>query len=319
MRNNHIIKITLIISVLIHVILALLVDSRFPVTKRDARKIIPVEYYYAAPEKKPAKRSRAVTRAKKPVRQKTAPPPARKQEAKPKPPTKPADVIAKPKEPAVRAKKPRPVKAAPKAPASDDDRKSIDEIKLPLRHESREAQGDVEPIHTPKKSVESEKEPVGGSGSPVLKVAPVKKGDVRIARILPSLDRLEELERFGGDSELGLDEKEVESIYLDSTNLKFTSYLDHLKLAIELAWNYPEDAARRGIQGEGVLRFTVAKDGGLEDVKLLSTTGSKILDERFVRAIKMAAPFPPLPKSFRTKNLNIVATYRYVLSIVYRR
>ncbi len=141
---------------------------------------------------------------------------------------------------------------------------------------------------------------------------------VKIARILPSIRRLEELRELESKSTKGFD-REVDTIYLDSTNIKYASYLDHIKLAIELAWNYPEAAARRGIQGKGVIYFSIDSKGELKEIKLVSSTGSKILDERFIRAVKMAAPFPTLPPRFRTKRLKIFATYRYILNMVYGR
>jgi len=141
--------------------------------------------------------------------------------------------------------------------------------------------------------------------------------EARVAKLMPSMKRLSELDRIEREHTRGMGDSEMESVYLNSMDVRYVSYLDNIKLAIELAWNYPEAAARQGIEGNGALSFTIGKDGVLREIKILRTTGSQILDDRFVRAVKMASPFPPLPENIKTKKLKINATYRYILSIVY--
>jgi protein TonB len=58
---------------------------------------------------------------------------------------------------------------------------------------------------------------------------------------------------------------------------------------------YPDEARRRGDQGRAVVRFTVARDGKVLDVAVVSSTGSAVLDaavERLLRDARLPA-FPP--------------------------
>lgn len=54
-------------------------------------------------------------------------------------------------------------------------------------------------------------------------------------------------------------------------------------------------ARAAGQRGRVVTRLTLARDGGLIDVSLDSSSGSPALDAAELSAIRSAAPFPPLP------------------------
>jgi TonB family protein len=337
MQNKSPIKIALSISILIHVLFIGLVKNGLIIEPIRVNKIIAIEYYKEkisekVPAKKPAKKIKKV---------KDTPPPETKKKIETKPKKEEVVIkkqIVKPKElkkenvKKVSASKEKKIikekhkiKDLKKLVIDDEKAKEEKEIKTVEKVEDKSGSASEDGTIDIDKKTKLEKSPVllkesvsEGSLGKKEKAKDSDKGDVRIARIIPSIERLEELNKIEAESTRGFGDKEVESVYLDSTNVKYVSYLDHIKLAIELAWNYPEAAARRGIEGEGVLSFTIDSKGKLADIRLLSTTGSKILDERFVRAVKMASPFPQIPKNYKTKKLNIIATYKYVLSIVYK-
>ena len=69
---------------------------------------------------------------------------------------------------------------------------------------------------------------------------------------------------------------------------------------------------RRGLHGNVFLKFTILKNGKISRVAVLDSSGHKILDHAVVDAIKLAAPFAPLPHSFGQR-LKIKGTFRYTL------
>lgn len=109
-------------------------------------------------------------------------------------------------------------------------------------------------------------------------------------------------------------EKNEDTVDLDTTEYRYLSYFLKLKRQIEGVWNYPELSRIRGEQGELFLIFTIRKDGFLEDVKLLDTSGYARLDDEALRAIRVASPFSPFPESWNLERLNIRATFRYQIS-----
>ncbi len=105
--------------------------------------------------------------------------------------------------------------------------------------------------------------------------------------------------------------KKEDTVDLNTTEFRYLSYFLKLKRQIEGVWNYPEASRMRGEQGELLLVFTIRSDGYLEDVKLLDTSGFRRLDDEAIRAIRVAAPFSPFPKSWELERLNIRAIFRY--------
>ncbi|GIW46557.1 MAG: protein TonB [Deltaproteobacteria bacterium] len=105
--------------------------------------------------------------------------------------------------------------------------------------------------------------------------------------------------------------KKEDTVDLSTTEFKYLSYFLKIKRQIEGVWNYPEISRLRGEQGELFLIFTIRKDGQLEDIKLINSSGYSRLDEEAIRAIKVASPFSPFPESWGLERLNIRAVFRY--------
>jgi protein TonB len=103
-------------------------------------------------------------------------------------------------------------------------------------------------------------------------------------------------------------------VSLDTRDFRYISYFATIKRQIELVWNYPEEAARAGIYGELMMQFIIRRDGRLEDVRLLRSSGSRILDEEAIRAVKLANPYNPFPKRITKKRLHINAVFSYMPS-----
>jgi len=106
---------------------------------------------------------------------------------------------------------------------------------------------------------------------------------------------------------------EGDRVDLNTTNYKYLSYFIGLRKSIELTWVYPSSAVRQGLQGEVRLEFKIEKDGRMTRIRILSSSGYEILDRAIVDAIKLAAPFAPLPTSMAKDSLLVTATFRYVL------
>ncbi|MBI4632453.1 MAG: energy transducer TonB [Deltaproteobacteria bacterium] len=104
---------------------------------------------------------------------------------------------------------------------------------------------------------------------------------------------------------------DADTVDLGDTDSRYTPYLKQLRLRIEKIWIYPEGASARKEEGVTVIRFSVAKNGGLEKIDLIASSGSPLLDEGTIRVIKAAAPYEPLPATFNISRLNIVAAFRY--------
>lgn len=84
--------------------------------------------------------------------------------------------------------------------------------------------------------------------------------------------------------------------------------------------NYPEQARQQGLAGGLVLSVDVLKDGSVNRIRLLKSSGYDILDEAAIRIVRLSAPFAPLPEEIRREYdvLTITRTWQFSSSGVLR-
>ncbi len=87
----------------------------------------------------------------------------------------------------------------------------------------------------------------------------------------------------------------------------YANYLDAWRRKVERIGNlnYPEEAKRKNLSGSLVLHVAVRADGSLERVRVLRSSGKKVLDDAAIRIVKLAAPFSPFPEEIR-KNVDVL-------------
>ncbi len=122
----------------------------------------------------------------------------------------------------------------------------------------------------------------------------------------------ETIERFARK-----DPSKDKGLTFDTSEFKHRGYMRMLKEKIENIWKYPKEAARRGISGDLYIKFSIKKDGGLDEVELIRTSGYRDLDEAVIKALKDAEPFWPLPEDYEKDNLEIKGHFIYILGGTY--
>ena len=77
--------------------------------------------------------------------------------------------------------------------------------------------------------------------------------------------------------------------------------------------NYPEEARRDQLYGSLRLMVSIMPDGGLKEVRILDSSGFKVLDDAAIRIVRQAAPFAPFPEEMRqsTDVLEIIRTWQF--------
>ncbi len=65
-----------------------------------------------------------------------------------------------------------------------------------------------------------------------------------------------------------------------------------IRTSIERAKTYPILARKKGIEGTVYISFRVNSEGKPQDIKILNSSGSNILDNATLHIVKKAAPFP---------------------------
>ena len=113
------------------------------------------------------------------------------------------------------------------------------------------------------------------------------------------------------NTESEIAEDDGEAISLDTRETKYASYFARIKRQIELSWDYPSEAQRKGITGELTLRFQISRDGNLTNIRLINGSGYNVLDEAALQAVKSAAPYYPFPVTIDRETLAILANFIY--------
>lgn len=92
-------------------------------------------------------------------------------------------------------------------------------------------------------------------------------------------------------------------------------YLDNWRKRIEAIGNlnYPRAASEQGIYGTLRVMVALNPDGTVNDIRILRSSGERVLDEAAVDIVRLAAPFDPFPPEMRANVdvLEIVRTWQF--------
>lgn len=103
-------------------------------------------------------------------------------------------------------------------------------------------------------------------------------------------------------------------ILSDTLGVDFGPYMKRLHYTVQSHWDplIPESAMPPVMKkGVVVIQFSITKDGRVEGMKLVSSSGDKALDRAAWGAITDAIPLPNLPPQFTSDYLTIRARFYY--------
>ena len=87
-------------------------------------------------------------------------------------------------------------------------------------------------------------------------------------------------------------------------------YFSVIRNKIMQAWIIPENLIENIYDLKAVVNFTIYASGHISNVYLEESSGNRTFDESAIRAVKQAAPFPPLPSSLGKKSMEIGIRFR---------
>lgn len=148
-------------------------------------------------------------------------------------------------------------------------------------------------------------EPIREEPPPVVR-EPIAENTVVAERTLPSVKDLLPSANYSTSSA-----RANAPISLNTKDPTYVNYFTKIKQSIEVQWEYPEMALRYGLQGRLALEFTIRANGHLEYLRVVRSSGSELLDQEAVRAVRAAAPFPPIPNWIKPVPLPIAAAMEY--------
>ncbi len=222
------------------------------------------------------------------------------------------------------------------APKGDDVRDQTTQMLRPVPPTKQKQIAPNKPVQRQQQKVEQQKPQIQeelstpgkrqetGPEIPTQPEQPEKK-QLTPQQLFPDAGILSEIARgSAGDRNRVKERRDVESgdeVWLNLQNNLLVSFFRRFHDKVELVWNYPIEAATKGIEGTLQLMIIVNPQGELLDVDLIRSSGSDLLDFEAIQAIYRAAPFGPLTKHYPHDQLKIKAYFSYRLSgkIIYGR
>ena len=87
----------------------------------------------------------------------------------------------------------------------------------------------------------------------------------------------------------------------------FGPYMKELQRRIKMNWDPPKGNESKRV----VLLFSIARDGRLLNIKVSKSSGLPAADQAAISAVKLTAPFRPLPVEYKRDSVDIQFTFDY--------
>ncbi|HTO34536.1 MAG TPA: TonB family protein [Pararhizobium sp.] len=79
-------------------------------------------------------------------------------------------------------------------------------------------------------------------------------------------------------------------------NAAESNYKGKVRSKVQRHFKYPKSADRAGVKGTVTVAFTVSASGGVSGVRIVKGSGSPVLDEAALNAVRKAEPLPKIPE-----------------------
>jgi TonB family protein len=156
--------------------------------------------------------------------------------------------------------------------------------------------------------------------SPQTKPTPKNKPATEVIELAPNNKSVIPVQKpivvqsvSSGGSEGSGSSKGIE-ILSDTMGFDFGPYMKRLKYAVQNHWNaVMPDVARPPAMKSGTvtIELSVMKNGGVQDMKLVKSSGDVELDKAAWRGITDAIPLPVLPLEFKGDHLKLRCNFQY--------
>jgi protein TonB len=98
----------------------------------------------------------------------------------------------------------------------------------------------------------------------------------------------------------------------NSVDDRLRDFLMMVRRRIEEKTSYPDVARDEGMEGVVRVEFVVRSNGEVDGLRMVGSSGYRILDEAAFTIIKEASPFPPLPEGRERLKITIPIVYRLI-------
>jgi len=105
------------------------------------------------------------------------------------------------------------------------------------------------------------------------------------------------------------------AISTSTKEYRYASYMAAWRRKVERIGNlnYPQEAKEKALFGSLILHVAVRADGSLEGVRVVRSSGHRVLDDAAVNIVRLAAPFAPFPDDIKAETdvLDITRVWQF--------
>ncbi len=109
------------------------------------------------------------------------------------------------------------------------------------------------------------------------------------------------------DLSVGKETEDGTSIAVEGKPFPFSYYLAAIERKVSQNWFSGVSSGAEGLSC--LVFFRLRRDGRVDDVRIEQSSGNTYFDRSAMRAVRSAAPFPPLPRAFTENYLGIHFTF----------
>jgi protein TonB len=110
--------------------------------------------------------------------------------------------------------------------------------------------------------------------------------------------------------------EELSGLFASDTQGLFSKndYYDMVRMKIEAAKVYPENARNRMVEGKVTVKFTITLDGQVGSIAVATSSGNRQLDQAAVKAVSDASPYARPPGALFKGPLRMEITIAFELT-----
>jgi len=105
-------------------------------------------------------------------------------------------------------------------------------------------------------------------------------------------------------------------IHASTREYEYAAYMETWRAKVERVGNinYPEAVKRRSLSGSLILDVALRPSGAVDQIKVVKSSGYRLLDQAAIDIVQLAAPYAPFPKNIRRQVdiLHITRTWQFL-------
>jgi len=167
-----------------------------------------------------------------------------------------------------------------------------------------------EPVPETAAPAQEETAPLPATAPAAPAPRPAPSAQPALQDLLPRPEDLKPYARAATAPDPAGGEAQEVTLALGETDVRYRGYLEQVQTAIDRSWRWREALLAAGVGGQVLVRFSLSPAGQVDEVGVVESSGSPVLDREATDAVRRA-PVPEFPTHWTLQRLNLFAQFAY--------